>query len=292
MTLEVTSIDLFKDWSNLIRTQLSNQSFDINGLSDNEISILHFTLRKRLISDKSRQIHKSDIFSCPENLQIGLSQLENKIINGESLRPNQSRKLQDLDDKDGMLFDWSIYHFHLGTTLEMDGFISRTGPLLYALVDDNNVYFIDVLNHGQWTNQNLLKIIHRNWPNTIDAFRIKDENIVGLQHNASDDEINSLRRANVNVLIEVEPGVIYVGPGGGLVASGHSAAAVNDHLGNYRDLEDLENMIKSNPENFLNPMFPNLDFIFNPELHFEMKHNGQAHELFEKNNSFSVLLNR
>lgn len=292
MALEVTNINLFADWINLVKQNLSAQLFNVNGISDDEISILHFTLKQRLITNTPRTIHKSNTFSCPVNLQNGLSLLESKIVNGEDLRPHQSKRLQDLTDKDGLLFDWNIYHFHLGTVIEADGFINRTGPLLYALVDKSNIYFIEILNHGQWTNQNLLNIIHQNWPNTIDNFRIKDPNVVGLEHNPTDEEINALRRANINVLIEVQPGVIYTGPGGGLVASGHSGAAVNSHLNNLRNLENLENKIKTDPETLLRTLFPDLNFITNPQLDFEMRNNGTVHYLYEKNNDFEVILNQ
>lgn len=292
MALEVKNIDLFSDWANLVRQNLSSQLFNVNGINNDEISILHYTLKKRLIFNKPRKIHKSNVFTCPRNLQDGLELLENKIENGENLRPHQSRLLQDLENKDGLLFDWDIHHFHLGTVIESDGFIKRTGPLLYALIDENNVYFIDILNHGQWTNQNLLNIIHQNWPDTIDNFRIKDSNVVGLEHNAADEEINALRRANINVLIEVQPGVIYIGPGGGLVASGHSGAAVNSHLDNLTNLKDLENSIKADPEAFLQPIFPDINSFVNTELDFEMKNNGAKYYLHEKNNNFEVILNQ
>ena len=113
-----------------------------------------------------------------------------------------------------------------------------------------------------------------------------------LEHNATDEEINAMRRANKNVLIEVQPGIIYVGPGGGLVASGHSGAAVNSHLDNLRNLKDLETKIKIDPEAFLKPLFADLTFITNNQLDFEMKNNGLVHYLHEKNNNFKVILNQ
>jgi hypothetical protein len=292
MELKIDKIDLFADWIEIISEELSNQMFDISGLNQDELSILYFSNRKKIIQPKKRTVHKSDTFSCPSEHLEGLEILEKKIIDGELLRPNQSRMLKNLKDKDGLLFDWGIFHLHLGKDVESDGFIKRTGPLLYVLFDDNNAYFIDVLEHGQWTNQNLLKVIYKNWPQTIESYRIKGEGIIGLEKNCSDEEINQLRRANVNVLIEIEPKVIFIGPGGGVAASGHSMEAIQNHMDNRRELQRLENQIKDNTAEFLLRVFDNLDFIKNPHLKFKMIKNQFSHEINEENNNFSIILNR
>lgn len=289
---QIEHIDLFNDWSNLIKTELDEQLFNTNGLNEDEISILYFSNRKKIIDPKKRTIFKSDIFNCPSEHQLGLELIESKLTKGELLRPFQSRQLKKLKTKDGLLFDWGIYHLHLGTEIQSDGFIERTGPLLYLIIDDFNAYFIDVLNHGEWTNQELLRIIHRNWPQTIESSRIKGKGIVGLEKNFSDEEINQLRRANVNVLIEIEPGVIYIGPGGGVAGNGQSAEAVNAYIENRNNLKRLEDQIIKNTSDFLKQVFTNLDFIKNKKLNFRMEKGLLSHEILEVNNGFRIILNR
>jgi hypothetical protein len=219
--------------------------------------------------------------------------LENKIVIGEDILSHLSRKLKNLDEIDDLLYDWGIFHMHLGTTFESDGYIKRTGPLLFGFYDDENFYFLNVMPHGSWTRQEMLRTIHRNWPHTIDDYRIKNKDVVGLEHNVTDDEIKQLRKANINVLIEVEPTVIYVTPGGGFVASGHSIEVMQRHMDNKERLDDFEKQIKADPDKFLKSVYGNdLSFITNPKLNFKLVKENVKHHLKELNNNFSIELNQ
>lgn len=113
-----------------------------------------------------------------------------------------------------------------------------------------------------------------------------------MEKNCTDDEINQLRKANVNVLIEIEPGVIYIGPGGGLAASGHSLEAVQIHLNNKSELQKLENQIKNNTSEFLLRLFGNLNFINTTNLKLKMNKTDFSYEIIEENNDFRIILNK
>jgi len=203
-----------------------------------------------------------------------------------------SRKLKNLDEIDDLLYDWGIFHLHLGTTLESDGYVTRTGPLLFGFFDDTNFYFINVMPHGSWTRQEILRTIHRNWEHALDSHKIKDKTVVGLSHNVTDEEIKRLRKANINVLIEVEPGVIYVTPGGGFVASGHSLEVMHQHLRNKKYLNDLEKHIKENLPTFLKSLFgDDLSFITNRDLIFKLKKKDGIYYIHELNNDFTITFN-
>ena len=39
---------------------------------------------------------------------------------------------------------------HLGIGFETSGYIKRTGPLLFAIVDSASVYEIGLYHHGDW----------------------------------------------------------------------------------------------------------------------------------------------
>ncbi|MEP5132192.1 hypothetical protein, partial [Nonlabens ulvanivorans] len=256
------------------------------GLTPDEISIQYYSDKKKIIQSKKRIIKKSNVFSCPNDLKDGLELIEKKIIDGDTLRPHQSRGFKKLDSKDGMLFDWDIYHLHLGTIIESDGFVNRTGPLLYLLVDDNCTYFIDVQDHGKWSKQEFLKIIDENWPEIISQNKIKNNNIVGLEKNFNDQEIADLRKANINVLVEISPGNIVINPGGGVSASGDSMDSVHKHMENKRELDKLQKSIIDNPEHFLKKVFKDgLEFITNPELEFKMTKQISVHQIDEINNN-------
>ncbi len=289
----VEKIDLFSDWVEIVKTELESKGYIFNTSDPDEISIQYFNYLKRIIPPKPRNIKKSDVFNCPENLIEGLNLLESKIQNGEDISAHLSRKLKNLEEIDDLLYDWGIFHLHLGTTIEDDGYINRTGPLLFGYYDDENFYFINVMPHGSWTRQEILKTIYRNWPETFDKYRLKNENVVGLSHNVTDDEIKKLRNANINVLIEVEPGVIYVTPGGGFVSSGHSMEVVKQHMMNKKYLKQLEEQLKNDTETILKTCFNgNLDFITNDNLRFKMVKRNGRHFLVEENNNFELILNQ
>ncbi|MEX0997803.1 MAG: hypothetical protein WDZ45_12195 [Flavobacteriaceae bacterium] len=291
--MTVKKIDLFNDWIDIISQELLSDNYNILGLTADEISIQYFSDKKKIIKSKIRQIKKSDSFTCPDYLIEGLKLIEKKIINGENLRPHQSRSFKRLNSKDGMLFDWGIYHLHLGTKIERDGFINRTGPLLYLLIDDNFAYLIDIQDHGKWSKQEFLKIIDENWPEIIELNKIQSNNIVGLEKNFNDQEIADLRKANINVLVEISPGNIVINPGGGIAASGDSMDAVRKHIDNKKELKKLEKTIIDNPEKFLIKVFKNgLDFVKNPDLEFKMTKQISVHQIDEINNNFTVYLNR
>lgn len=284
----VNSINLNKDWLELIKKELESEGFKLGELNDDQISIAFFTLQERLIPAKPRKVLKSKDFNCPAEFQDGLKLLEDKIKAGEILKPHLSRKLKNLNSSDGLLFDWSIYHLHLGSDIKKDGYVNRTGPLLYARFDNENAYLINVLNHGAWTMQSLLKSVHENWPKSIEKFRL--EGIVGVEKKFSDLEIADLRGANINTAIEIEPGVVYLGPGWGFTASGHSIAASERLLDLQNNFKDIENEIKQNLLKVLNSHYADLSFIKNKSLDFELiKENGK-HRLLEKNNKFKIVL--
>jgi len=287
--MKVKSIDLNNDWLNIVKEELTALEYHLSNLTDEKISILYFSLKKKLIPPKTRQIKKADVFSCPTNLQTGLQLVESKIINGEELKPHLTRNLKKLDDNDGLLFDWGIFHLHLGTEIDTDGFVKRTGSLLYARFDDSTAYFIGVFNHGAWTMQEMLKTIHKNWPESIEQHRIKG--VLGVERNFQDSDIKQLRNAQINTLIEVDRGVIYMGPGGGISASGDSAESVMKHLDRKRGLERLEKSLKENTETLLRSLFQSLDFIKDPELEFKLVSENGKFQVYERNNDFYIILN-
>lgn len=286
--ITIERINLFSDWVKIAKLELEQRGYSLINQDNESISIKYFNLLKRSVPVKKRNILKSDIFECPNSLKNGLELFQNKILNGEDIFSHLSTKLKNLDEVDYLLYDWGIFHFHLGTELRSDGFVNRTGSLLFAFYDENNFYFLNVMPHGSWSRQDMLKAIHRNWPKTIEQYKLKNNNIIGLEHNVSDEEVVLLRNANVNVFIEVEPKVIYSTPGGGFVSSGHSYEVIENHLTNQRNLINFENSIKANPYEIIGE---NISLIKNEKLIFEMVKYSGKHYLNELNNNFHIPLN-
>jgi|GEM_PF-5892401 hypothetical protein len=136
---------------------------------------MFFTMEKRIPAKRPRIVHRAKDFVCPDKYQKGLDQLIEKFERGDDLYPYLTKTIRALDFSDGLLFDWDMYHFHLGETIEK-GFITRTKHILYAIVKDDDVYLIIIAPHGKdiedhiaWSNIDLVQIAHDNWPNIFSA---------------------------------------------------------------------------------------------------------------------------
>lgn len=244
------NIDLYSDWIQIIKSELMflGYSIDQDEKSEN-ICFMYFNLKKRLIEPKPRNILLSNVFNCPDEYKDALDAIIIKIKQGRNLKPHLSTKLYKLDYNDDMLNDWGIYHLHLGTKLDNKGFVNRTGPLLYAFFDDNNAYFINVLYHGAWTKQDIIKIVHNNWPESIEQYKLNG--VIELETQITDDDLKKLRRAHINTCVEIDKGIVYAPMGGGYSTSGLSVDVVR-HCDHYtRIFKNLEKDIKNNLNSYI-----------------------------------------
>jgi hypothetical protein len=137
-----------------------------------------------------------------------------------NMRPHQGKEIDDPLYKDALLSDWGIHHLHLGTVLDPDGFIKRTKPVLFTRVTNDCLYMIQIMDHGPgaedvWSKQEIVEIIHRNWPDSIRQYRIKG---IELERKATDSEIKQLRGAGILTMLEMKDGTIYMPVGGGIAS--------------------------------------------------------------------------
>ena len=155
-------------------------------------------------------------------------------------------------NKLGLLFiHWGIHHLHLGRHMESDGFVERTGPLLFCRFDAENAYFINVLPHSStsWTDQDMIRILHDNWPRSMEMYQLKG--VIGLSETVTNESIHTLRSENINSLIKVRDGVVYGYFGGGIMSNGMPATSVLAHDRSVDELEDLEKFISEYTENII-----------------------------------------
>lgn len=131
--------------------------------------------------------------------------------------------IQDASTRDGLLRDYGMHHFHLSSGLEKSGFARRSDYLLFALVSNEDAFLVDVRKHRdhdglQWVRQDLLAIVHENWPEITSSYvmpGIKETSLTNEQR-------KELRRKNTNVVTTVEE--VAVGLiGFGTMADGRSA---------------------------------------------------------------------
>ncbi len=148
----------------------------------------------RLAHESNKEIGDSAIEAW--NTVFYLRQL---FVSGGRVLPNLSRGVENTTTKDGLLWDYGMHHFHLSRKLEDSGFVERSDYLLFAIVADTEVFFVDVRRHDDpdnllWVRQDLLRIIYVNWPKLTDA-RI----LHGVSGDTmTDEEKRELRRRNIN----------------------------------------------------------------------------------------------
>ncbi len=241
-------MDLNRDLLSMIKSGLLSMGYSISlGDDDRIIKTKYFNAVRRRVSSKCRSVVMSKEFTCPDEFKKALNDFVAKSSKGEDLNPHLSRRLLDIEYNDPMLNDWGIHHFHLSMATDPDGFVSRSGPLLFAVVNDDKIYAIDIRSHGAWTEKNLIQIIHDNWPGLIKSYLIND--IIDVSDIPTDNEIGQLRKSGVNSFIKLSDGSIYAPIGGGYMASGESIEAVMQADWYSRTVNMIEQHISNNIEN-------------------------------------------
>lgn len=244
-------IDLYSDWKKIILDYIPyvdsigfkflsfekwklNQKIEKNIAKNNLMNEYNdylinkfMTYKSRIIEPKARIVKISKEFICPDDLKKGFENFKNKVEKGESLLPYMSKKIFDADYDDDMLYDWGIYHFHLG--MEQDEYknnnisVKRTGEILYACLDEENFYVINIAKHGEWENIELLEIIKKNFPKLLEKFKINKFKISG--ENFDKNKHKNLRKNHLLSFIELD-GECYMPPGYGVNSSGGSILAL------------------------------------------------------------------
>lgn len=235
------NIDFIRDFTNYIKRNMRKMGYEVEENEKNfDICIKYFNLLKRMIYTKPRKVMISKEFSCPEKVKEGFNLLKSRIEQGEDLKKYLGKEILNLNYNDDLLNDWGIYHFHLGTNLDKDGFIQRTGPLLFAKFDNTNAYLIKIMDHGNWTQQEMIKILYNNWPNSI-------RKLEGLSScsKLNDSDIKKLRKMHMIGINKVNDGVVYGLLGGGYTSSGLSLEVLNICDRCFDSLKKYEAFIKS-----------------------------------------------
>lgn len=249
-------IDFLADWILGIKRTLESEGYNLDATPEKEeIIINYFNLRKRMISAIPRKVIFSKEFSCPEDKKEGLDLIIRKATNGEDLTPHLHTKIKsDPHYNDPLLNDWGIHHLHLGAIIQPNGFVNRTGPVLFARITDDNFYLIDVMDHSNgnqpWAKQKLFEIIHSNWPESINHNIL---NGIEMNFHPSDKDRTKLRKGGVFIPTQLPDGTIYFPIGGGCATSGKSVEAFRQAHYYINLIRYIENHIKNNVLEIMSP---------------------------------------
>ena len=232
------------DLANMIKRQFDQRgirydnNMDVCGLASRYLEMLN-----RRIVPMRRSVHFSE--EIHDSLgalrrQADMEQLEGAadawgalfwlhhlLAEGENVNGFLSRGIDSATgsrSRDGLLWDYGMHHFHLNKKVEPSGFVKRSDYLLYAVMTEENAYFVDVRPHQDphnlgWVRQDLLNIVHSNWPELIEPRILRGVKGTVL----TDEEKAELRRKHVNHAPEI-CGDAIAPLGGGTMADGSSAA--------------------------------------------------------------------
>ncbi len=233
--------DFYKDWVGLLRYILvHNWNYDaniVNSINDEKLPIYYFNADSRRVISNKRKVHCSDVFTCPSEYSRGWELFKQAVESGADLNPYLSKAVQNLTATDAMLNDWKIHHFHLGTELE-NGYIKRTGALVFTYITDTDMYIVNVFKHGDWAQDEIIETIHRNWPHLI-----KNCKLIGIKEARPKllaKERKLLRKTGLNSMVAVGDGTVYGIIGGGTTMDGMSLQARRVMMRQRRFLKEFE----------------------------------------------------
>lgn len=171
----------------------------------------------------SREVQQHQLFLNEKRHVI--EQIVEDIEAGRDLTKYLSKKSEQPQYYDKSLAHFGVHHLHLGEGHQTKNVRSRrvkgTKSLLFARVLEDDIYLLDILNHdlhASFLNIHFLRVMHRNWPDSIESFRAKEA--IGVAHKYTDSEAAELLENDINLLIELGPNQVYLLPGMGTTAAG------------------------------------------------------------------------
>lgn len=231
-------MDFKADWHDTLREIMKSEwDLDTRPIT-NDVPVHYFNAAQRRIAATPRKVLVSDTFHCPAEHLQGWEQIRRSVIEGEDLNPYLSKLIGKVKKTDLLLSDWGVHHLHLGTVLEGQ-YMARTGPLLFARVTEKVLYAIDIYTHDDFADADIVEVIHRNWPKSIEHWILRGIQTRGL----TSDQRKVLRKKRYNSFVQTTDGTTYAPIGGGYVFSGHSIHAITEMDKEHHLLESLEQLV-------------------------------------------------
>ena len=227
------------DLADIIKQQFNNVGIRYEDNVDvGFLSARYFEMLTRRITPNPRTVHFSDELhdslgnlaqepnaKRQDNALVAWGAvflIRHLLVKGDNVTGFLSKNVNCLTSRDGLLWDFGMHHFHLNKKVEISGFVKRSDYLLFAIITQEHAYFVDVRSHRdpqnlEWDRQELLKTVHSNWPELIDANILQGVKGTVL----TDEEKHELRRKNANHVAEISGNAIAP-IGGGTAADGSS----------------------------------------------------------------------
>ena len=283
-------MDFLSDLSRAIVSQFTEQGIRFPQCADiAHLASRYLEMRIRRIEPVPRTVHLSEEVHCslgdlvrnkdPMRSAKALEAwrtvfyLRHLFEIGGDATPHLTGRVNNTETSDGLLWDYAMHHLHLSRNSGKEGFVERSDWLLYAIVGDEDAFFVDVRPHTdperlQWVRQDLLIIVHSNWPELTASREMQ----VVKGDTVTDTEKWELRRKNVNLVHQV--GGLAIAPlGFGTMADGHSSVCrfLADKL--LYELEQQQRSLDGQTEE-LRALFSASDMTEDAQLEFRLVRQG------------------
>ena len=180
--------------------------------------------QRRLIPARPRRLITNTSLVCPHEVLQGWMKLQQEVKSGADLTPRLSSKIENTDYNDGILNDFGLHHFHLGTVADVKHpkQVQRTSIILLACVSLSEFYPIDFVPHKHWGDETILEKAIESFHRQFDRYSVK-----GLSDSTStcdNENIVKFRNDGVNYIHKIGK-KLYFSPGMGVTTAGTSFAA-------------------------------------------------------------------
>ncbi|MCF6344745.1 MAG: hypothetical protein L3J15_08780 [Devosiaceae bacterium] len=220
----------------------SNNELDahLRSLDVHDLFIKYHNWTSRFIAPRVRQVHisatlkarlssiehKTALKQIIEDIEAGLDLncYLSKGIQHAADVSGSGKKLNRRRDLDLLLTSWGLHHLHLSTRTMPDGFVERTGDLLFVVFKHDNAYLVDVMPHGSWSKEHLVRVMFKELEGAEivhEAKRAKN-----LSWIPNEEERKQLRNNAINSPMEIDGTMVTIS--GGMTTAGTSIDATMD----------------------------------------------------------------
>lgn len=267
---------------------------DYNGKDTRQILVDYFSLKHKLISKINRQVLKPkhlDKKITELNLDNIVDEIIRVIVSGQDLNPYLSKGTLKPQSHDFILNDWKLHHLHLNNSKDnpKDYFNSRADFLLFIHVDNDKVYFIDIVPHKDklaFAHKDFIRIIRDNWNDLHSKFLLADGSMQ-LMHNMSEEEIAEIRKKRIGLSTFTQVDNLTYFPGLSSATSGHSVEAMRNLNAFHRTLWDIQQQLNKEEAN-LKMEIEKVKGIAFDKLDFTLRLENDLFRVFENNSQCYV----
>lgn len=201
----------FEDWEQSLKESILtnyNNSQIIEYKDSNVSELLEKALQ--ILRKNQQRLGKKKVFLSKEILENPLYEnfkyiIEEIKINFESgifdnIYPRLSNKhKENIFYNDNMLNILNVEHFHL----DEDSKAKEINELLFVKYNENRVYFIDIFNHKNFLDKEIVEILYHNWNNEIEDLHIFTYVNNNISEKITNKERYAINKNNVNVPYEI-----------------------------------------------------------------------------------------